>query len=128
MINKIFLHELRRDIDKALEPIAEKYDLSIHLGNIRFSDYDFNAQLKGEVNDTGNGVSVAEKQFHEYSAHYGLEPDHFGASFKSNGKTFTISGIKPNNRKYPIIAEDERGVSYKFAARSVRLHLVGHGS
>lgn len=121
-ITKNTLRVLRGAIDRALVDVGKEYDISLSLGNAKYTDVDFTFQLKGEVNETADGLSVAEKQFHEFSAWFGLTAKDYGRTFLSNGKTFSISGIKPNNRKYPILAS-HNGQTYKFTADAIKRHL-----
>ena len=60
---------------------------------------------------------VSNEQQREWNAlapRYGLPQNLFNTSFNHNGHTFFLKEIKPNNRKYPIIAERDDGRSYKF--------------
>lgn len=55
---------------------------------------------------------------------YGLAPSDLGRKIIVNGKAFTLSGIKPNNRKYPILGKNTNGTLYKFDPVTVKKCLV----
>jgi hypothetical protein len=50
---------------------------------------------------------------------FGFEPDDLGKEFSFQGQSYTICGLKPKSRKYPVIAQSAGGKNYKFACRSV---------
>jgi len=55
---------------------------------------------------------------------YDLNPSDFGKKFISGKSSFRISGIKPTNRKYPVLAERvSDGKTYKFPVESVKILL-----
>lgn len=55
---------------------------------------------------------------------YGFQKEDFGRSFVINKNVYTILGINPRNRKYPIIASNNNGVNYKFAPITVTKSLL----
>ena len=66
---------------------------------------------------------ISNEQQREWNAlapRYGLPQNLFNASFRHNGHTFFLREIKPNNRKYPVIAERDDGRSYKFPSDMVK--------
>ncbi len=55
----------------------------------------------------------------EFAMHaplFGLTPDDFGRSFLTRRGRFTLVGLAPRNRKYPVIARAPGGDLYKFPA------------
>ena len=69
----------------------------------------------------GKVVTDLERDFRNNAALLGLDPDDFGATFKSNGSTYVITGLKPRNRKYPIIAKNVvTQANYKFHENTVK--------
>ena len=56
----------------------------------------------------------------EFALHahlFGLTEDDFGKGFMSpRGDRFTLVGLKPRNRKYPVIGKDSSGRRFKFPA------------
>ena len=58
---------------------------------------------------------------------YGLMTQDFNAQFSNGKDTFYLREIKPNNRKYPIIANRSDGRSYKFTVDAVKMYLGRRG-
>ncbi len=111
--NRANLKTLRTDIDNALEAVLAKHGLSGSIGRISFSANEFKTRL---TVGTGSTDDTAERTFKENACRFGLTGDEFGKSFTQGSTKFTIVGMKPRNHKYPIIAENAKGTSYKFPA------------
>jgi hypothetical protein len=68
----------------------------------------------------GQFESAMEGDFRFHATSYGLEPTDLGARFNQNGMTFEIIGLKPRNRKYPVIAKNVvTQQSFKFAPETL---------
>lgn len=115
------LKPLRQDIDKALKAVAEKYGLSLMLGNIRFNESSATCKLEARVTEkTGEPTMAAD--FRALAPTYGLESSLLYQTVLMDGKFYKIVGLKPRNRKYPIIATRvDTGKRYKFPASVVRM-------
>jgi len=114
------LKVLRKDIDSALKSVADKHGLSLMLGNIRFNEESFTGKLEARVTDKPGETTMAA-DFRALAHSYGLSPSLLGQVLSINGKRYKIVGLKPRNRKYPVIAESvATGKRFKFAAFSVR--------
>ena len=70
-----------------------------------------------------DGPSPRESAFRAYASSYGLSPDDLGKTFRSNGKTFKITGLEPKKYKRPIVADCD-GKSFVFPAEDVK-RLLG---
>jgi len=115
------LDMIRKELDAAIEGVMNKFGLSGGVGNIRYKAHEFSARLT--VN-TGNKDDATRNSFNDVCRVYGLAPSDFGREFKVNGKTFTIAGIKPSRRKYPIQGISARGGKFKFTQSQVTQGLV----
>jgi hypothetical protein len=111
----------------ALAPIAEKYGLTLdRKGRTYHRDslpvmFQF---LVKELDEDGNALTAAAKDFQTYAPLYGLKADDLGKEFTSRGETFRISGFAPKSRKYPILGENVRtGKTYKFPLETVKAGL-----
>jgi len=111
--SKANLPAIRAEIDAALASVLTKYGLAAELGNIKFSDQDFRAQIT--VN-TGSAADGAKRKFDDYAYRFGLTGNEFGKFIASGGKKYKIIGLNPKSRKYPIIATNNAGSQYKFTA------------
>jgi hypothetical protein len=76
--------------------------------------------LKVSVLD-GDGKAITEESesFRSNAKLLGLEPDDLGKEFTFRGQLYTICGLKPKSRKYPVIARSDNGKDYKFGSRTV---------
>ena len=110
---------IRKDIEDALVSVSKKHDISFRLNGIRFTDNSFKVGIEAVKSTTGE--SVLAVTFKEKCYKYGLKPEHLGRVFISGDNSFKIVGLKPRNRKYPVIAEKlSNGKSFKFSAFLVK--------
>ena len=109
-------------VETALNNIRTEYGVDVEITKIKCDNgLDFHMILVG---NTTEDRTLAEKEgFASQSYMYGLSPDDYEKSFIENGKTYKIFGIKPRNRKYPVLARNGKGTVYKFSASKVQLAL-----
>jgi hypothetical protein len=122
MFNKVNLKTIRADLNAALKAVEQKHGLTIQLGNIRYSEDDFRMQVKAFATGKGNVADPKEAariEFEKYAHRFGLIESDFGKKFTVGTITYTICGIKPRAKRYPVIAETAKGTRYKFAASRV---------
>jgi hypothetical protein len=75
-----------------------------------------------DLNEDGKKIEVIETNFAAYAEAYGLKQSDFGKTYRSDGKTYKIVGLKPSYRKYPIIVESG-SKRYKLTPEQVRRNL-----
>ena len=109
---------LAREAEDALIAIAEKHGLIVEVPPGRYDS----ASFSFKVNFTVKTESGAPAGFARKATALGLPADCYGQEFTANGKTYTITGINPRRRKYPVSATHD-GRSYKFTASSTRASL-----
>jgi len=100
---------------EALQGVADQFGLTYAPGRVNYSD----AEMRGSFTLAAVAASGIPADFIKHCPAYGLKPEDFGAEFTSNGRTFTITGIKPRRHKYPISGKGAQGGSYKFTASQV---------
>ena len=121
-LTKSSLAIIRKDIEDALSVVAKKHELSFRLNGIRYTENSFKVGL--EAVQSSNGESVLSVTFKEKCYKYGLLPEHLGRVFYSGDNSYKITGLKPRNRKYPVIAErTDNGKQFKFSALKVKIAL-----
>ena len=106
---------IRRDMNEALAAVAARHDIKIDVGGMRYSST--TVSIKVEAVALGNsGADSHEEAAFTANAYRvrGISAAYFGKSFRSQGEVFTINALKPANHKYPVIAKNSRGQSYKF--------------
>jgi hypothetical protein len=115
---------MRVEITDALKSIAENYGLAFELGRITFDDNSFKVSVEAAlVSEAGEPKMAIDFRKHCYK--YGLKESDLGSIFKNASlERFEITGAKPRNRKYPIIAKKlSNGKEYKFTILSVTMGL-----
>lgn len=119
-ITKPLLTTLRTEIDAALAELAAKHGVQIECGNASFTST--NATFKLAINTIGDGGEVVTKEAKDFGRYAGLvnnlKAEWLGESFTVRGETFKIIGYKPRSKKYPVLAENAKGV-YKFSTETV---------
>ena len=55
-----------------------------------------------------------EKEFEKYAGLFDLSRSDYRRSFLSDGDIYFLVALKPRNRKYPVIGENQNGTRYKF--------------
>ena len=124
-MEKSLLNAMRKDIEKALHVIGVDKGIVFSIGTIKHSEYHLKIKIEGtdvsgDIYDESMVISKSEADFPYYCERYGFSTkDHF-RKFKINEKIFELTGIKPQNRKYPMIAKSmENGKDYKFTPERV---------
>tara|TARA_R110002110_G_scaffold69439_12_gene187217 strand:- start:1087 stop:1512 length:426 start_codon:yes stop_codon:yes gene_type:complete len=131
-IHQLDIHaivDIRKALEPALQEIGAEYGLTLTLGRGTYSTENGTGTLKLELatlGENGEAESPAAKDFKAHAELFGLKATDLGRRFVSNGSEFEISGLKPRNRKYPIIAtkvSDGRGYKFSEEGMSARLAL-----
>ena len=55
-----------------------------------------------------------EKEFEKYAGLFDLSGSDYRRPFLSGGDMYFLVALKPRNRKYPVIGENQNGTCYKF--------------
>lgn len=111
----------RKDFEQAIEPVAEKYNLTIKLGNISYREDTFSARIECSKTDAGD---LAKKEFIKYCSMYGLSPDDYMKEFVYGGEKYILTKISIKNPKYPCECKNiENGIFYKFTAEIIKKAL-----
>ncbi len=122
-MDKDEIRKIRADIDATLKDIGEKHGLAFEVGRITYDDNGFKTRIEASV--TGEiGESKIAIDFRNGCHKHGFAPEDLGRMFKNTNGTFKIVGLKPRNRKYPVIAKRlDTGRTYKFSALSVKMNM-----
>ena len=120
MFNKANMKHVRAELEKALAEFGEKFDVSINVGTIRYSEDSFNCKLNAAR--VVEGMSFREneiaKAWVENVYRFNLSADAFGQKFIMDHEIVTVIGLKPRNSKYPVIVKTEHGdKQYKLSVR-----------
>lgn len=124
---------LQKEIKAALDAVAQKHNLAISMGNVRFSPFSTRfskiefvpknpttALSQPSISSMDPYNTVESRSYISNAYKYNLPMNGLGKKFSANGKMYTIIGLKPSFRKYPVIAADNSGRRFKFSAERVR--------
>ena len=106
--------QLRKEIEAALAPIAEKYGTKVVAGGIKYDDIttDITVSFRTETADK----SAEQLAFEKHAPAYGFKPEDFGFTFSHGGKTYKFVSFKTSARKYPCICDCSDGKQYAYEA------------
>ena len=115
IITNEMLDSFRRDFDQAMQPLMEKYDVTISLGRITYGEETFRAAL--QVTASRDKEEIARAQFDEEAWKFsdiGIEQGMYKRIFiGTDGKEYAITGLKPRY-KQPLIAKQiDNGRTYR---------------
>ena len=112
--NKPQIVQLRSEIDKALDRVANKYGITISAGNCSFSGNEANFKLK--LNTIGDGGTVITRESQMWDLYKNrTQCSHLkvGDEIQLQGNTYTLTGYNTRAKKAPIQFTDSSGRGYK---------------
>jgi len=127
MFDRGTCREIQAEIVELLKQRYPNLHVEAHGGKFASNGSNFTFPLElAVVGSDGQAETQEVREFKTNARLYGLKPEDLGKTFHSpgSGKRFKITGLKPRNRRYPIMAEElgtKRG--YKFAAIVVKQAL-----
>ena len=120
--NRKNIRQINNELEAALKQVAEKYGLEVKLGNTRFTGDNFSTKVQvATVGQDGIAMSKEATDFNRWKTALGINMD-LGQEFQRNGKTYTIVGLKPRSKKYPILAKCSDGKTYKLPVDLVNIY------
>jgi hypothetical protein len=116
---------LRKRVSDALEPLEKELGVTFDMSNCTFNVNNCRFQLKVAVLDP-NGEPITEEieSFKHNAKIFGFEPDDLGREFVYRGQSYTVCGLNPKSRKYPVVARSGNGKDYRFPC-SIVLKALG---
>jgi hypothetical protein len=124
-LDKRMVGIIAKEIEDAVQAVAQKYDINIKRGNGRFSAETATLKLEITTKGAGGQVETSDAKYFKLMARgYGLQAEDLGKDIIFNGTQYKIVGLKPSSFKYPILVKSARdGKTYKLRAESVALAL-----
>ena len=120
--NRQNIRQINSELEAAIKQVAEKYGLEVKLGNTRFTGDNFSTKVQvATIGEGGITMSKEATDFNRYKTILGINMD-LGQEFQRSGKTFTIMGLKPRSKKYPILAKCSDGKTYKLPVDLVNMY------
>jgi len=108
---------LQAAVSDALGKVGETFGVEFKVGGGRFTPTRFTCRL--DVTIAGAEPQEAE-DFRQYAEMFGLKPEDLGRTFLDRGRRFTLVGLLPRSRSYPVLAQNDRGTRYKFPVEAVK--------
>lgn len=105
--------DLREQLDAALAVVGARFGVTIERKGARFSPESCEVSYTIRVGDA-HREDGDRAEFAMHARVFGLAAADFGRTFVTARGRFALVGIKPRNRRYPIIARDARGALFKF--------------
>lgn len=102
-IDKTTLRLLRREIDKSLKEVGNRYGVHLITGNASYTQENFKMAIKGSLITDGRVMSKERVDFKTYAHIYGLTPEDLDKVFVYNEKKYQVVGLRTSSRKYPIV-------------------------
>lgn len=117
MIDRNKCRQINETLRQVLQDVENKHGVKITIGRGSFTTDTYNVKLEMAV----NGVDTAKKDWDAYCFFYGLKSSDYGRKVQAlDGEIYTICGIKPRGKKYPIVAKNARGMKYKLSANHLK--------
>lgn len=118
-MDKVVCRQLAARMNELLKPLAAEFNVQIRLGGGKYTEGSFSPKVEVAIlNEDGQAETPDREAFRTYATMFGLDPSDLGKSFIAGGKTFVISGLKPNSYVRPILATCN-GKPFKFPAEAV---------
>jgi hypothetical protein len=121
------LKHLRKQIQGALDDIADVEKLKLRLGNISYSDVGFTARITAEELDSDGGSKKDQKEWDD-AVRYGFVKSEWMNKIVMdfNRKRYTVVGYNFKKRKYPVIIESlENGKRYIISVERLKREYLG---
>jgi len=124
MFDRETVRKVLAECDEALKAVAERNGLALVRKHCSFSHTELPVAFKLVAKGEDGALTREAETFRQCAELVGLEPSMLGARFKSNGRIFRITGLNLRAQRFPVLAEDLSGKTFKFPAETVR-RLVG---
>lgn len=126
MFDKSTCKSLRDQIDEALAEVGRRNNVSISAGNARFTPTTITFKLNVIANgENGEVVDEFVDAWNIKHRLYGFLAEDLGKKFTAQGTVFTVHGLAPRAKKYPVVCKDASGKMYKFATGEVKARIAG---
>ena len=119
-LDRATIRYIAKRLTEAVEPLAKELGIEIDIGSCTYAANNCKFQLKIALLDyDGKAITEDVECFNGNAELFGFEPDDLGRKFIFRGQSYTICGLSPRSRKYPVIAQSQDGKDYKFPCQIV---------
>lgn len=120
-MNKQTAHNVVEAMTTALAAVEDQFNVKIKIKGGTFNDTMFTAKIEcAEIASDGTVQTATRSDFKDMAEFFGLDAADLDAEFRVMGQSYRITGMKPHNPKFPILAKrvsDDRG--FKFPSEVV---------
>jgi hypothetical protein len=111
-------------VEEALKSLGEELGLSFQTkgGNYGSSNYAMKIEA-AVINKDGTVSSKEAETFKQMAKLYGLKPEDLGQEITVGRSIYTIRGLKPRSRKYPVTVDRNDGKGFKLPVSTVQRAL-----
>ena len=106
--DKANANAIQADALKILQQRLAECGITVEAAGGTYYDHEYPMKFKLPTTNE-SGESQAALDFKRYASSYGLRADQLATTFNHNGERYSITGLKPRAKSYPIIAECIRG-------------------
>lgn len=111
--DKQTVEKMRYEALLQLKAFAKERGIEVELTRTKYSAV--NCEITFQFKQpTPEGIDRQKLEFSAAAFLFNLTEEDYLREFVVNGGRYRLCGIKPENRKYPIIAKDDRDQRYKF--------------
>jgi len=123
-LDKPTVRHIAHRLQEAVKPLAQEWGVVIDVGRCTFGPNNCRLQLNVALLDADNKAISEDAECFKHNAKlFGFEPADLGREFVSQGKSFSLCGLRPQSRKYPVLATSADGRTFKFPCRTVLMAL-----
>ena len=112
---------IQLEICAAADTILARHKLKQKGGSASYTEGSLRITINAEATDPAHDPKISD--WKRYAAAFGLPANGLGRTFVSSGKTWKITGLDANRRRYPVVAACE-GKEMLFTVESVTAKLT----
>lgn len=91
-------NEFREDVMAALDSVAKKHDVSIQIGNIRYTSSEFDMKIR-VINGFSDDAEYSESKFKHECGYFGFKPEDYNKVVIIDNQRFNFVGFNMKARK-----------------------------
>lgn len=111
-LDRTNLRILAKEFERVMEKVAEEHGVSVRYKGGSYLDKAGTIRFEiGVKDESGKPATIATNALENLSPFIGVKA---GDKFMFGNEVYEVTGYKPKNHKYPVIAKNWKGKSYKF--------------
>lgn len=116
--DKTNLKAMREDFQLAMKDFEKKYNVSVVMGNISYSELEFHAKVTVTSKEK-NSEDNERAEFERNCRMYGLTKEDYGRIIQHKGKNYTLIGFENSRPKFCIRARGVDGKEILFSELAI---------